>query len=243
MTVNLLLKRNIKLTRIVLGAVVGSMTILFLFLNLNSVMVFFIKIFISILMILVTFKFQNIRYFISNFIYLYITSFVMGGFLYYINLEYSTRQSGLTFVYERIPLNCLILLALAPIILTIYIRSSKKLKIDFNNYHDVSIIIDKNHTININGFLDTGSNLKDPVSKKNIVLVINTLIKDIHAYPKIYVPYTTLNGHELLECIKGKEIIIDNKRSKNILIGISKNDFNMNGIGCIISNAIMEDLK
>ena len=62
LSVSLILKRNIKIVRIMLGAFIGGISILLLFMNINSLMLFLLKLLISIVMVLVTFKYRNIKY-------------------------------------------------------------------------------------------------------------------------------------------------------------------------------------
>ena len=66
LVVKILLKRNVGIKRIILGALLGATSILFLFLPLNQITLFLLKVIISILMILTTFGFQNKNYFFKN---------------------------------------------------------------------------------------------------------------------------------------------------------------------------------
>ena len=71
LTVSLILKRNIKITKIIIGAFIGGLSIIFLFLNINSLILFIFKLIISILMVLITFGFRSIKYTLINLLYLY----------------------------------------------------------------------------------------------------------------------------------------------------------------------------
>ena len=84
-TTSYLLKRNVKLKRIILGSVIGGLSIFLLFLKLNNFTLFIFKVVISIVMILSTFSFKNFKYFINNLIYLYLPqgSFPHGSILFY----------------------------------------------------------------------------------------------------------------------------------------------------------------
>ena len=68
LSVSLILRRHIKIIRIVLGSLVGGLSIFFLFLNISSFVLFFLKIIIAIFMCLTTFGFKDIRYLLKNFI-------------------------------------------------------------------------------------------------------------------------------------------------------------------------------
>ena len=69
LTVSVILKRNIKITRIMLGAFIGGISILLLFFNINSVLLFVLKFLISVAMTIITFKFVNIKYTLVNILY------------------------------------------------------------------------------------------------------------------------------------------------------------------------------
>ena len=58
----------------------------------------------------------------------------------------------------------------------------------------------------------------------------------------IYVPYHSLNHKGLLKCIAPKNIEINGIISKNYLIGISEEKFNIDGINCILNSKCLEDL-
>ena len=81
-TVAIILKRKTSFKRILLGSLVGSLTIIFLFFNLNNYLLFIVKIIFAILMILTSFGYRNLKYTCNNLFYLITTSILLGGFLY-----------------------------------------------------------------------------------------------------------------------------------------------------------------
>ena len=89
LTVNNTLKRNASLKRLIFGAFMGSLTILFLFLPISSFLLFILKIFLGAFMCIISFGLKDSKYFIQNLGYLYMTSTVLGGFLYFLNLSFS----------------------------------------------------------------------------------------------------------------------------------------------------------
>ena len=80
--VGIVLRRQTTLKKLLLGALVGSITILSMFIELNSISLFFIKIIISILMSIITFGYRNIKYTLNNLFYLYTSSIIL--LIYYI---------------------------------------------------------------------------------------------------------------------------------------------------------------
>ena len=63
---SLILKRYVKIKKIFLGALIGSLSIFLLFVSIISFTLFLIKILISILMILTCFGYKTIKYTIKN---------------------------------------------------------------------------------------------------------------------------------------------------------------------------------
>ena len=234
LSVSYILKRNIRFIRIFFGALVGSLSVFLLLIKINNYGLFLFKISISVLMILTTFSFKNLKFFLNNFIYLYICSVVLGGGLYLIKDEVTLKNKGLFFINSNLKINLLIIIILIPLILFFYIKQAKKLRYNYNNYYKVDIIYN-DKIYKFNAFLDTGNKLKDPYKKRPIIL-INTDKIDFSYEKSILVPYSTVNGGGLLKCITVDKIIIDGKEVNNQLLGLSKDKFNIEGIDMILNN-------
>lgn len=237
LTLNILLKRNRRIKRMIFGALFGSLSIFLLFLKLNSLTLFLFKFTIAILMILITFGYKNFQTFKDNLIYLYILSIILGGSLYLINDHFGYKSSGLVFISEDYSINLISIIILTPTLLYLYIRETKKIKLNYSKYYNVSIIFESS-TINLTAFLDTGNKLSDPITNKPIILIEKDLIK-MKNQKIIYVPYNSLNHHNLLKCIKPKYIVIEDKKIKNVLVGLSDQKFNIPGINCILNERIL----
>lgn len=241
LSVSLILKRHVKLTKIILGAFIGSFSILTLFIKINSFELFIIKFIISIIMILVTFEYRNMRYFFKNFIFLYLSSIILGGFLYYLNITFSYKNNGLVFFHKGLSINFIFLIIFSPIILYIYIKESKSLKNNYSKYYNVNLYITDDIILKLNAYLDTGNKLVDPYKKRSIILVDRKkLIFDINEFKMVLVPYKTVNYNGILKCFKAKKIEINEKVFTNFLVGIMDSSFNIDGVDCIISEKILE---
>ena len=239
--VNHLLKRNTRFIRMVIASLFGGISILALFISFNSFTLFLFKMFISIIMILISFGYKDIVYTFKNFIHLYLCSMVLGGFMYFLNIQFSYSNQGLIFAYNGLSVNVIGMFILGPLILISYIKENKSLKLNYNNYYKCELYMDKKHKISMNAFLDTGNKLRDPYSNKSIILVYSDLLANYEGNP-LYVPYNTLNNHGLLKCYKPYMIVINNRSTKNFLVGVSEKKIGIDGVDCIINNQIMEDL-
>lgn len=244
LAVNIVLKRNVKLRRILLGSLIGSISILFLFIKLNSLTLFLLKVIVSTLMSLITFRFRTMKYTFNNLMYLYMISTILGGFLYLLNIEFSYKQDGLVFYFKGLSVNFIALLLIAPLIIIIYIKQTKKLKNNYSCYYSVEIVFKNNQSVILNGFLDTGNKLKDPITNKGIILINKDVIKGkYNIRSPMYVPCNTINTHSLLTCFKPKHIIIQDKVYTNYLIGLSDNLISIDGVDCLLNYKLMEELK
>ncbi|MGI6329993.1 MAG: sigma-E processing peptidase SpoIIGA [Bacilli bacterium] len=242
LVVGIILRRNSKITRLLGGAFIGGLSILVLFLTITSLELFIIKIIISILMVIATFGYKDLRYTCRNLFYLYTVSLLLGGFLYFLNLEFSYRQDGLIFYHNGLSINWILLLILSPIILYVYLKQALNLKNNYSNYYLVDIYFKNGTKKKFSAFLDTGNKLIDPYFKRPIILVNKKEINNLYQEKEILlVPYDTLNNHSLLKCIIPEKIeIVGVGIRKKVLIGISEKNINLDGIDCILHAKLLE---
>lgn len=233
LSVSIILKRNAKFNRIIYGSFFGGLSILFLFVKLNSIELFVFKIFISIIMILISFGYKNLKYTITNTLYLYIISIFLGGGLYLINNQFSYKHKGIIFYHSNLSINIILIIFLTPIIIYLYIMQLKKIKNNYNNYYQTDIYINNIH-INCIGYMDTGNNLIDSITNKKVILIDKRkIIFNIAKFR--YIPLNTVSGIDYIKCIKTDKVVVNNKEYNNILLGII-DKINLDGIDLILNN-------
>ena len=229
MTVTIVLKRNTSWKRLLVGALIGMISTLIIFIPLNEYILFILKIIIGIIMIIVTYQYKDFKYTINNIIYLYMCSVILGGFLYYLKIEFNN------FAYP-------ITLLIAPLILYLYIKEQRKLRQVLNFYKKVIITFKNNKQIELNGFIDSGNKLKDIITNKYIIIINKKSIKGIYNIRSpMYVPIKTVNKNSLLTCISIKNIMIDNKVYHNYLLGITEEFNSSDGIECLLNYHLLEE--
>lgn len=229
LTVSFTLKRNRKIYYYFLSSLIGVLSIFLLFLKINNIILFLLKILISIIMVIVAFGYKSIKYTISNIIYFYMTSIILAGFLYLIKGNSSNFN-----------LNYIVLLIVGPIILFIYYKSNKKLKNTYSDYYKIKIVFD-NIEYNLVSFYDNGNILKDPISRKSIIIVGNSRLEKIYNIRSpVYVPVITVKGTHLMKCFKPSYIILNDKKIYNYLIGESSIKFS-DGVECLLNKSLKED--
>ena len=240
LTVSILLKRKARFRRIIMGSLVGACTIFCLFIELTSLELFFIKFIMSILMVLVTFSYKNIGYVLKNIAYLYMTSIVLGGFLYYLNIEFSYKQDGLVFYHHGLSINFIILVLMSPFVLYNYVKQNKERK-NIIQYCYQTTIFFQNYKWEMMGYLDTGNHLIDPYFHKPIIVINSNIIPEDLDFKKIYVPISTVNGTKIMSCFFADKIEIEGVGiRKHILVGISPERIKLDGVDVLLQTKILE---
>jgi len=241
--VAIILRRQPSFKRLVLGALVGGISIFALFIPLSSFMLFLIKIGVSFLMVITTFSYRDKRYTMRNMFYLYTTSIILGGFLYLLNVEFSYKNDGLIFYHNGLSVNFITLIVLSPIIIYVYVKQIKELKNNYSKYYTVDIYLKDGTRKEVIGFLDTGNHLYDPYFNRPIILVnkkdFSFNYKDLKNI--VLVPYETASSHGLLKCIVVDKIYIQGVGTKkNVLLGLSEKKIKIDGVDCLLHEALIE---
>lgn len=214
-----------KLYRLVLGSIAGAalsclvniyfMSDIFLYLLIGYGLTGF-------LMTMITFGVQNKRAFISNYLVLLITTFVLGGMVnslylntqtrYYLNLMYQELLQGEKRT-ATIVIITIITLLLFSFVCIIWRQNRKKEE----ELYSVELYIE-DEPILCKGLMDTGNSLRDPVSGKPVIVVDEKLLekemnqlKELHPNRIRVIPYSSVGKHNgLLFGIRLKKIIISN---------------------------------
>lgn len=238
LSVKIILKRNIKLNKIILGSFIGGLSILLLFFNINSLFLFFTKIIISILMIITSFGYKNIKYTLVNFLYLYMSSIILGGFLYLLNIQFSYKHIGVIFINNGLSVNFIFLLITSPIIIYIYIKQTKSLRYNYSNYYTIEIYLNRKK-YKYTGYMDSGNTLTDTLTKKSVILIDKRkLLFNIKEFRLI--PYMTISGSSMIKVIKITKLVFNNKEYKNVLLGII-DKIELDGVEVILNRKLLEE--
>ena len=169
LTINIALKRYSKISHLLLSSLFGSISLISLFISLPKIILILLKIFLAIIMVIIAFGYKNLKYTFSNLLYFYMVSIILGGFLYFLKIEFSYSNHGLVFYYHGLAINYVFIMLFTPFILYVFIKSLNILKEIKNYYYKITIIFDSNYTITIPAFLDTGNKLKDPITNKRLL--------------------------------------------------------------------------
>ena len=234
----LILKRKINIKLITIGAFIGSLTIIILFFNINSIELFILKLLLSIIMIIISYPKLNMKYILYNLLIFYIVSIFLGGFLYMLNIMISYKHIGLIFLSNGLSINFIIITFISPLILFLYIKEQKLIKNKYNNYYPVNIYI-QNQEIKLIGYIDSGNNL---TFKNNPVILVDKRKVIFLQEGYRVIPYKVVNNVMMLKIYKCDKVIINNKIFKNIYLGICEDKINIDGIDVLLNNKLLEDI-
>lgn len=235
LSVSIILKRNSKLKKIILASLFGSISTFVIFININSLQLFLLKVFLSSLIIIIAFNFKDIKYFLNNLLYFFINSLIMGGFMYFINLKFENN-----FLNNELLYNYIILVIFSPIIIYIYIRACLKIKYKYSLVYKINVYV-KKEVYKLNGYYDTGNALVDPYKKRTIMIANKNKFKNLKLN-YLLVPVSTISGNYLLKCFKPDRIYIkDIGNISNALIGLSEENIKIEGVDCLINKKILEE--
>ena len=217
---SMLLKLNVRKYKLIISSIFGEISILYLFFDMNYILLIIFKICICSVMIYISYGKCNIKEFIKRCIYFYILSFFLGGVLYYFKIENLIK-------YE-------IDLLFIPLILNIYKYFTYHLKTIINTHRRVTIYLNNGKVLFLNGFIDTGNSLVDPYTNKKVIII------NKYVYENYYlVPYKTVDNESLLKCFKPNRVYIEGIGERHdVVVGVVKKKFN--GYDCLLNYELME---
>lgn len=216
-----LVKININYKRKILSCLFGEISILYLFLNTSNIVLILFKLIIGLLMILIAFGFNDIKTYINNILYFYSFSFLLGGTLYYFKIENLLKYK--------------FFLLFIPLIMDTYKYIFNDLKSIITLKYKVTIYLNNGNILYLNGYMDTGNNLIDPITNKKVIIINKKVDEDY-----ILVPYKTVDDSSLMKCFKPRKVYIDGLGERNdILVGITNKRFK--GFNCLLNNCLLEE--
>ncbi|WP_250277319.1 sigma-E processing peptidase SpoIIGA [[Clostridium] colinum] len=178
--VNKLNKNKTSLKKIALGAFLATILYILtiIFVPYNKILSIFIIFFIFIISIIISFKPKNIKEFSKLFLMVNIVAFCIGGgsiaIFYYTNFNYF-----LNFTLQNLPLKFLIISIICTyIIIKIFLSWYKRIFLKKQSFYNITLY--KNNTnVSLNALLDTGNTLKEPITKKPVIIAEFVALKPI----------------------------------------------------------------
>ena len=217
-----LLKINKANYRIMLGSLFGSITTYIVFFDIDTILLFFLKIIISVFMILISFGTLN---FFQKIFYFYVISLLIGGFIYCFDWN------------NNYYIHIIFLMVSSLFLIILFIKEYLTFKYYYKDKYYVTFYY-KNKKYQLEGMIDTGNQLFAPIKRESIILInLKIPIDNV-----IYVPYKALNTTGVIPCFRADKIVIDDRIITNCLIGIATDKIKLYGVNCILPNMLKEIL-
>lgn len=220
------LRVNARWFKVIIGGFIGSIYVLTLFSPktafANSIL---IKLIMALVMVCVVFKVKDKFFLLKATAVFIIYSMLLAGiciFLQYSQGNCITGSIIMDFTFKKLFLGIMIFL-ISINRLVIFIKDRKAI---FQLIYPIEIIYNSKHK-SLKGFLDTGNELREPITNMPVILVNKDIYKSFSAdgFEKYYIPYRIFNGDTgNLEAFKadyinikvGKDII-----KKSALVALS----------------------
>lgn len=210
--------------RIMLGALVGGLSSLLLFLDDLGVIMTLLKVISAILMSAISFGVKPFKSLFKNTFWLFAICFVFGGLMFaiYIFTETDIMLYTNGIIYFDVDITFLVICsALAYVVITIISKLTDKKAPKSHEYY-IKIQTDKK-TVSCKGLMDSGNNLREPFSNYPVILVNKRLFKDLFDESDLMrlIPVSTVSGEALLKAYKPKSIEINNYKMDKVYIAES----------------------
>ncbi len=168
----ILLKTDVKKWRLVVGALVGSLFSLSIFVaNFSFFLFFLFKVFSGIILVLVTFGFRTKALFLKFFSVFFVENFVFAGVMFCVWTLFSPPgmfwQNGVTYI--AISPMVLVFGSVVAYFLTYFFNLIVSKRVDGKKIYSIKIRFN-NKTIETKALYDTGNCLTEPFSKKPICI-------------------------------------------------------------------------
>ncbi|MBR5246690.1 MAG: sigma-E processing peptidase SpoIIGA [Clostridia bacterium] len=209
--------------RIALGAFVGGISSLLLFLEYLSIIMTILKIFSGVLMIAVTFEIKPYKQFIKKLFFLFAITFLFGGVTYaiYIFFDKDILIYSNGIIYFDVDMTFLVICSVISYCVITLITKYTDKKSSKNKEYYVTIEND-GKSISCMGLMDTGNNLREPFSDYPVVMVDKNIFAQLYSDKTIrLVPVSTVNGESIIKAFKPQKITIGDFYTDKVYIGES----------------------
>lgn len=183
-----LLKLNVKKSNMLLSAFVGTLFAFVMpFLTLGSMMLFFLKICIAVIILSFLKRYKSaLEFFVTFFTFVTFT-FLFGGIIFALLdlLNAKTSNSGLLIYNFEIPVGVIVfIIFIYAYFMMNLIQEFYKRKIVHNYIYDV-VIKEGKTEVKAKGFLDSGNRLTDEDTQKPILIMNYAIFEKLHQNVKI----------------------------------------------------------
>lgn len=187
-TVNKFIKNKVKIKSLLLGAFLASLfyLIIVIFIPFKKYLSFFIISATILFSIFIAFKPKSLKDFLKIFLLVNLVSFAFGGaciaIFYYTNFA-NILGGMVNFTLKNLSLKLLLIcIGLSYIIIKLSLNWYKRIFFKGQSFYEI-ILYKNKENIKLNALLDTGNCLKEPISKKPVLITEFFAIENILTEP------------------------------------------------------------
>ena len=238
----IILKKEIKILRILLGSIIGAIyACVYYISNMKIYSNIILKIILSLVIVYISFGSKGIKEFLKELLIFYLTSFTFGGvtfaLLYFISPENVLFENGsLVGIY---PLKMILIGGLIGFFIIIISFKSIKNKLSKKDMLcNISIVFEK-RKVDINAIIDTGNFLKEPITGNPVIIVEKDVLKNVIPVNILENSQDIINGEKIEDKYMAKIRLIPFSAlgtENGLLLGIKPDDFYINYQGKILEN-------
>ena len=208
-----LLRLNYRKINIYLAALLGGIYALVIFSNVKILTSIIFKILFAFIMIYVSIEKRKFKLVIKSLGVFFLLAFMLGGVCFGSVQMQNTYLIGEEFIIKNNSAKFIIIsLAVIFIVVTRVIDILKDRAIVKNLLYDI-YITEGTRTVLVKGFLDTGNELREPVTNLPCIIIENTYFNQFEVTDdkKFIIKYDTINESGEVKGFKGKNIMIRNE--------------------------------
>ena len=209
--------------RIALGAFVGGVSSLLLFLEYLNIVMTLLKILSGVLMIVVTFEIKPFKQFVKRVFFLFAITFLFGGVTYavYIFFDKDILIYSNGIIYFDVDMTFLVICTvISYFVITIITKYTDKKSSRNKEYY---VTIENNgKSVSCMGLMDTGNNLREPFSDYPVIMVDKSIFSQLYTCETMrIIPISTVNGESIIKAFKPQKLSIENFVTDKVYIGES----------------------
>ena len=209
--------------RIALGAFVGGISSLLLFLEYLNIFMTILKVLSGVLMIIVTFEIKPLKLFFKRLFFLFAITFLFGGVTYaiYIFFDKDILLYSNGIIYFDVDMTFLVICSvISYCVITMTTKYTDK-KASKNKEYYVTIQ-NNGKMVSCTALMDTGNNLREPFSDYPVIMADKSVFSEVYTDETIrIIPISTVNGESIIRSFRPQRVTIGNFTTNKVYIGES----------------------
>lgn len=191
------IKKKISTLRLICSSIIGSIYVITVVIPwLHILTSIFFKIGIVLLMIFISLGYKDLVALVKGTIIFILYSMLLAGVIFYITIQSNQEISSGSFIYNFSYKNIILALMFLYLILNRVVMYVKDRRLIMSYIYKMEVIINGKQT-EIKTFLDTGNELREPVTNLPVVIVERQLFKELNLkeYNIYKIPYSVVSGY------------------------------------------------